>query len=254
MLTRLRHSRPVGLVRYHLYRDVLLARPRRHSCNICRWQGRHFLTSHHRHDKCPQCGSSVRHRLIAAAFDLPEIAARLPRRPTVLHLSPEYCLEIFLRPRAGRYVRADFAAWSCEVRLDATRMALASKSVDVLVACDVLEHIQDDRMVLSECHRVLRDGGIAVLTVPQSDSAYATLEDPSIRTGASRAAAYGQVDHVRNYGADFADRIARAGFAVTAIDASAFDDVTVSRHVLAPAPLADPWGWNHRRIYFAERR
>ena len=254
MLTRLRHSRSVGIVRYHLYRDVLLARPRRHTCNLCQWQGRHFLTYYHRRDHCPQCGSSVRHRLLGAALDLPAIAARLPRRPRVLHLSAEYCLEIFLRPRAGRYVRADFAAWACDVRMDATRMAVASKSVDLVVACDMLEHIPDDRLVLSECHRVLRDGGMAILTVPQSDAAYATLEDPSIRTAAARAAVYGQPDHLRNYGADFADRVGEAGFAVTAIDASAFDEATVARNVLAPPPRADSWGWNNRRVYFAERR
>jgi SAM-dependent methyltransferase len=254
VLTRLRHSRPVGLARYHLYRDVLLARPRRRTCNVCGWRGRRFLTYFHTHVLCPQCGASVRHRLIAAALELPAIAARLRLDGVVLHLSPEYCLGLVLRPRARRYVRADFLASACDVLQDATRMGFASGSADVLVACDMLEHIQDDRAALAEFFRVLRPGGTAILTVPQSDTAHATFEDPAIDTPAARSAGYGQHDHVRNYGADFAARIGDAGFIVTCVDASAFDAGRVERHVLRPpVPRHDSWGWNHRRIYFAER-
>jgi len=36
----------------------------------------------------------------------------------------------------------------------------------VLTSCDVIEHVEDDDQALREFHRVLRPGGIAVLTVP----------------------------------------------------------------------------------------
>jgi SAM-dependent methyltransferase len=198
----------------------------------------------------------VRHRLIAAALELPAVASRIRLQDaTVLHISPEYCLSLVFRPRARRYLRADFVTSSCDVRLDATRMAFASGSIDVLIACDTLEHIPDDRRALSEFHRVLRPGGMAVLTVPQSDATDATFEDAAIDTPAARALAYGQPDHVRNYGADFGDRVGEAGFAVTCVEASAFDPALVARHVLRPpVPLEEPWGWNNRRVYFAERR
>jgi len=255
VLSKLRHSRPVGILRYHAYRDVLLAWPRRHGCNICGWRGRHFLTYEHTHILCPRCGSMVRHRLLAAALGLPAVAARLRLDGTVLHLSPEYCLGLVFGPRAGRYIRADWATSTCDVRQDATQLAFVSSSIDVVIACDMLEHIPDDRGVLSEIHRVLRPGGTAILSVPQSDDAQGTFEEASIRTPAERARAYGQADHVRNYGADFGDRVAEAGFAVTCVDQSAFDPATVARHVLRPpVPFQEPWGWNHRRVYFAERR
>ena len=255
MLTKLRHSRPVGLARYHLYRDVLLARPRRVACNICGWRGRRFLTYLHKHVLCPQCGAQIRHRLLAAALDLPAVASRLNLDGTVLHLSPEYCLGLVLRARARRYVRADFAASGCDIRQDATRMAFGSGVADVLISCDMLEHIPDDRRALAEFHRVLRPGGTAILTVPQSDAAAATLEDASIDTPEARAREYGQPDHARNYGADFGDRVRDAGFAVTLVGASAFEPAVVARHVLKPpVPLQASWGWNDRRVYFAERR
>lgn len=255
MLTKLRHSRPVGLARYYLYRDVLLARPRRVTCNICGWRGRHFLTYLHKHVLCAQCGAHIRHRLLAAALNLPAVGPRLKLDGTVLQLSPDYCLGLVFRPRARRYVRADFAASDCDLRTDATRMALRSAVADVLISCDMLEHIQDDRRALAEFHRVLRPGGTAILTVPQSDAASSTVEDASIDTPEARGRAYGQSDHARNYGADFIDRVRDAGFAVTMVDASSFEPARVTRHVLRPpVPLQAAWGWNDRRVYFAERR
>ncbi len=255
MLTRLRHSRPVGLGRYHLYRDVLLAWPRRHSCNICGWRGRRFLTYLHRNVLCPQCGSQIRHRLIAAA--LRHHPAGLRTRldgARVLHVSPEFCLDLVFRQPARQYIRADWLPRDCDVRQDITRMPFRDGAFDMLVNCDTLEHIADDRLAIEECRRVLAPGGVAILSVPQSDDRDDTHDDPSIVSDADRASYYGQPDHVRNYGADFGDRVAAAGFRVTCVDAGAFSPTMVEEHVLRPPiPLHASWGWNNRRIYFAER-
>ena len=218
--------------------------------------GRHFLTFAHRHVLCPRCGSQVRHRLIGAAVTwLPALAAQVPRQGAFLHLSPEYCLVEFFRPLARRYVRGDFAAEDRDVFVDITNMAgISNASFDVLIACDVLEHIEDDRRAMREIFRILRPGGTAILTVPQADGEVATHEDPAIRTAEQRAKVYGQFDHVRNYGSDFPDRLRAAGFEVTEVDASDFPAELVRRHVLQPPePLETPWGWNRRRIHFARR-
>lgn len=255
VLTRLRHSRPVGVARYHFYRDVALAWPKRRSCNTCGWRGRRFLTYLHRFVLCPQCGSHVRHRLIAAVFqyldylDLKRIA-----HGRVLHISPEYCLGLILKPLAGRYVSVDWTPGDCTLRQDITAMAFGEGVFDVVVSCDTLEHIRNDVGALAECRRVLRPGGVAILTVPQSDDVHATFEDPMVQTDADRVRAYGQFDHVRNYGLDFGDRVAAVGFRVRCVDAGSFDSTLVTRHVLAPPIALDsPLGWNHRRIYLAER-
>ena len=47
-----------------------------------------------------------------------------------------------------------------------THLPLADKSVDVITALDVLEHVQDDKAAIREFHRVLRSDGIVVITVP----------------------------------------------------------------------------------------
>jgi SAM-dependent methyltransferase len=254
LLQRLRVSPPVNTLRYHAYRDVLLAYPRRHACNICGWRGRHFLTYLHRHVLCPKCGSQVRHRLIAAAVAPDGPMAALPLDGArVLHISPEYCLSLIFGRRASAYVRADFATADCDIRLDMTDMsALPSASFDFVIACDVLEHIPDDRAALRETRRVLRRGGTAILSVPQFDDDVPTLEDPAVRVPSERQRVYGQEDHVRNYGADFADRLRDAGFMPREVGAATFPTAMIERHVLAPPrPLRTSFGWNRRRVYFA---
>ncbi|GIV17927.1 MAG: type 11 methyltransferase [Armatimonadota bacterium] len=48
----------------------------------------------------------------------------------------------------------------------AERLPLAHESVDVIVATDILEHLDDDVAVLKEFYRVLKPGGYVVVTVP----------------------------------------------------------------------------------------
>lgn len=48
----------------------------------------------------------------------------------------------------------------------AERLPLADQSVDVIIATDILEHLDDDVAVLKEFYRVLKRGGYVVITVP----------------------------------------------------------------------------------------
>lgn len=59
-------------------------------------------------------------------------------------------------------------------RADATHLPFRSNSIDLLLAADVIEHLDDDRAALREFVRVLRPGGNLVLTVP----AFASLWGP----------------------------------------------------------------------------
>jgi SAM-dependent methyltransferase len=52
------------------------------------------------------------------------------------------------------------------LRVSAEGIPLPDKSVDALTALDVLEHVESDGAAVSEFARVLRPGGLAVVTVP----------------------------------------------------------------------------------------
>ena len=71
---------------------------------------------------------------------------------------------------AGTGIFADEMRAVCKVMavddFEESLKLLADGSVDVLTALDVIEHVQDDRASVNEFLRVLRPGGIAVITVP----------------------------------------------------------------------------------------
>jgi len=55
------------------------------------------------------------------------------------------------------------------VRCDGTRLPFKNSCFDLCTAWDVLEHVHDDRTMLTEIARVLRPGGRARLSVPHKD-------------------------------------------------------------------------------------
>jgi SAM-dependent methyltransferase len=71
------------------------------------------------------------------------------------------------------------------IRGDATHLPFADMSLDLVVAYDVLEHIEDDAEAVREVRRVLRPGGHFLIAVPA---------DPAMWSAHDEA-----VDHVRRY-------------------------------------------------------
>jgi ubiquinone/menaquinone biosynthesis C-methylase UbiE len=58
------------------------------------------------------------------------------------------------------------------MRFDMQRCPLPDNSVDALVMLNVLEHIEDDRAVISQAHRILKPGGVLVIEVPAGPHLY----------------------------------------------------------------------------------
>ncbi len=81
-----------------------------------------------------------------------------------------------------------------------------------------MEHVDDDIKAMSEIYRILKPGGWAIIQSPVYPEIGATYEDPSITDPKERENAYGQDDHQRKYGNDYADRLRKAGFEVTEDD------------------------------------
>ncbi len=258
MLRELQHA-PSRILRgaKSLRRSLPLVYPRRVWCNVCDWQGSAFLgDGWHEGIVCPWCRSGVRHRLLIAALtNLDDVSAdKLVVGRDVLHFAPEPALERKLRRLARTYRSADLTNRRRDVLLNICDMTpLADACLDLVLACDVLEHVPDDRRALSELARVLRPGGWAILTVPQKDGLAETLEDPTVTDPTERERLFGQSDHLRIYGDDFSQRIEEAGFSVRVVSHHDFADELTHRHVLAPPqPSPHPLATNFRRVYFAQ--
>lgn len=52
---------------------------------------------------------------------------------------------------------------------DMTSSALPDDSFDVIVAIEVLEHVEEDALFIEQVHRVLKPGGVFLMTTPNGD-------------------------------------------------------------------------------------
>lgn len=84
---------------------------------------------------------------------------------------------------------------------DVLKMHFASGTFDLVCALDVLEHIQDDSGALVQAHRVLKPGGMLLLTVPANKFIWGPHDLAS--------------SHKRRYCArELKDKLIRAGFRI----------------------------------------
>lgn len=145
-----------------------------------------------------------------------------------------------LRTRAKLdYVSVDLDSPLAEHHMDLTRLEFASDQFDLVICSHVLEHIPDDRSALRELKRVLRPGGMVILQQPIR-AVDETFEDPAITAPAERERHFGQHDHVRIYGRDFAERLREASFEVTLVRVDELADANdVERYGLRESTA--PW-------------
>ncbi len=137
----------------------------------------------------------------------------------MLHVAPEPVLKLQLRRRELLdYVSADLHPNKGDIRMDITDIQFEDETFDVIYCSHVLEHIADDRRAMSELARVLTKSGWAIIQVPVIREI--TDEDPTVTDPQERQRRYGQFDHVRAYGKDYADRLASSGFEVRVDDYS----------------------------------
>ena len=132
-------------------------------------------------------------------------------------LLPEpYLARLFRAAENVDYLSGDLMDVNAMVRMDITDIQYPDNSFDVVYCSHVMEHVPDDRRAMRELCRVLVPEGWAILQVPIT--AETTFEDPSVTDPRERERQFGQFDHVRRYGPDYADRLADAGFVVEIID------------------------------------
>ncbi len=200
----------------------LLYLGRGRECPICGARRRRFLPYGYvesREDAlCPKCLSLERHRLLWLYLDR-ETELLTHRGQRVLHIAPEVCYISRLRKKLGKeYITADLESPLANMHFDVQSIPLEDNYTDVILCNHIMEHIEDDIKAMRELHRVMRPGGWGVILSPVEQDRAETFEDDSITDPEERTRIFGQYDHRRIYGRDYAERLRTAGFKVAEIN------------------------------------
>jgi SAM-dependent methyltransferase len=160
----------------------------------------------------PDSLSLERHRLMW--LYLRDYSDFFTKQYKVLHIAPEYCfIDRFKKLENLDYITADLESPWADVKMDIHKMPFKENEFDVVFCNHVLEHV-NDQVALQEIYRVMKPGAWAILQSPQDMSMEHTLEDDSITDPKERERVFLQNDHLRLYGRDYGQVIAKAGFEV----------------------------------------
>ncbi len=186
-------------------------------CTVCHSQFRKFLPYGRKSRSnalCPKCLSLERHRLIWLYLE--RKTDFFTAKNKMLHVAPELCfMDRFEAIENLDYITADIESPLAKVKMDLHDIPFEEHTFDVIFCNHVLEHVEDDIQCLKEMQRVLKPGGWAILQVPFFyPLPKVTYEDKSITDPREREKEFGQDDHVRMYGEDYAERLRSVGFEV----------------------------------------
>jgi len=176
-------------------------------CPCCGWEGNEFKPTgvkKRKNAKCPQCSAVERHRIFYLF-----LRDYLPKNKPIklLHFAPEPSIaNLFQSYKNIEYLSADIDPEKAMVVEDILNLSFMDNIFDYIFCSHVLEHIPDDIKAMSELCRILKPGGMAIISVPVYNIDR-TYENPSITLPQERIEHFGQHDHVRKYGPDIIDRL-----------------------------------------------
>lgn len=185
----------------------------------------------------PGTHSLERHRLLW--LYLKRYTDFFTRPGELLHIAPEQCF--YHRFKALPHLKVltgDIESPLADLHFDLHHIPLEANRFDVVLCNHVLEHVADDAQCLRELYRVMKPGGWGIFQIPWIPGRTATDEDPSITDPRERERRFGQYDHVRMYGEDYAQRLSAAGFIVERVDLA--DRIPADEYARYRLPVGEP--------------
>ena len=79
--------------------------------------------------------------------------------------------QLYLKPSIGIDYSSELLKFansnkSFFIQSDATSLPFKDYFFDVVIACAIIEHVPDAGAMINECHRVLKPGGLIIITTP----------------------------------------------------------------------------------------
>ena len=145
-----------------------------------------------------------------------------------------------------------YPAVKCEKISSDGRLPYDDASIDVACSLEVVEHVEDQFAFARELHRILRPGGLAIISTPNIlninsrwrylHSGFAVLFDPLLLSSADPVHTSGHIDPVSYY--YLAYQLRRAGFASASVEYDRFK--TSARFLLL---LCGPVIWIGNQLF-----
>ena len=184
-------------------------------CPVCASQYKKFLPYGRiarENALCPNCLALERHRLMWLFLKKQTDFFSAPLK--VLHVAPEHCfINRFEALPNLEYITADIESPLAKIKMDVHSIPFPNNSFDVIFCNHVLEHVEDDLLACAEFNRVLKPNGWGILQSPVY-LLEKTIEDKTITDPAERERVFGQRDHVRKFGKDYAERLRKSGLKI----------------------------------------
>src|SRR5690554_852368 len=204
-------------------------------CPVCNHSLRKFLPYGRKAREnalCPHCLALERHRLMWLFLE--KETPFFDQTLKVLHVAPELCfIDRFEQLPNLEYITGDIESPLAKVKMDIHKIPFEDNSFDVVFCNDVMEHVEDDIQACREINRVLKPTGWGIVQSPVY-SQQNTLEDKAITDPSERERLFGQRDHLRKYGRDYAIRLSTSGLKVEENRfVNSLGDETIRKYALA---------------------
>ena len=159
--------------------------------------------------KCPYCGTIDRERWLYYVLKNKVDVLRISG--SILHFAPEYPIQKYIQQNKQiDYYTGDILSGRAMYVIDITDIQYEDNTFDYIICNHVMEHIVDEEKAVSEVKRVLKPDGKWIFSFPICTD-MKTYEDKTVISPKQRFKEYGQKDHVRLYGYDYAERYERYG-------------------------------------------
>lgn len=209
-------------------------------CIVCGHEGEFIAQSENREGfLCGNCGTSSRHRAVVYALgctlgvkDLPAVAWPPRKDMKILESSGRSSYPMVFGDKFT-YCNTEYNPAEPDMMkpftgfADFQNLAYPDNTLDVVIASDVFEHVREDEKGFREVFRVLKRGGMFIMTVPYNHDWESTqirvkvegekdihVLPPEYHGGGGHTLAY------RTFGRDVMDRLRMYGFTVGCLELS----------------------------------